>query len=207
MKQLLLISGIVLCSVTLRAQTGTISLNLDAGYNFGATVHFDPAYAKPQAAFQWGGGFEYFTFDDQSVELKYLRSATTFPLYSDVGGVPLNADADCGSVNYILLGWNKYFGNDPEGKVNPYGGLGLGVNILDVNSNSSTKFSWDAKIGVKIKTSSAVSIKLQGYLQHTISAAGTDMWYGWYGAYPVTDYASLWQFGLGGVLCFDFKRK
>jgi len=66
--------------------------------------------------------------------------------------------------------------------------------------------SWDAKLGVKIKTSSAVSLKLQAYLQHTISAAGTDIWYGWYGAYPVTTYAALWQFGLGGVLCFDFKK-
>jgi len=203
MKKILFVSLIVLFSVALRAQPGTISLNLDAGYNFGSTINFDVANAKPQGALQWGGGFEYYTMWDQSIELKYLRSSTDIEL-----NIPKSSiDVTSGSFNYILLGWNKYFGPDPEAKILPYGGLGLGMNIMDINDNTSTKFSWDAKLGVKIKTNSAVSLKLQGYLQHTISAAGTDIWYGWYGAYPVTDYASLWQFGLGGVVCFDFRRK
>jgi len=204
MRKFLLVSGILLFSVALRAQQGTMSINLDAGYNFGATVKFDVGEVKPQGGFQWGGGLEYFTFSDQSVELKYLRNATTFPVY--VAGIQKNSGADCGATNYILLGWNKYMG-DPDGKVRPFGGLGLGMNIIDIHGNSATKFAWDAKLGVKIKTSSAISLKLQAYLQHTISAVGTDIYYGWYGAYPVTDYAALWQFGLGGVLCYDFKRK
>ena len=189
-----------------RAQDpGTVSLNLDAGYNFNATVNFDASYAKPQAGFQWGGGFEYATNWGQSIEIKYLRNSTTFPLY--VGGVQTNKGADSGSLNYILLGWNHYLMNNPESKVIPYGGLGLGLNILDINDHTGTKFAWDAKLGVKIKTSSDVSLKLQAYLQHTLSAVGTDYWYGWGGYYPVTDYAALWQFGIGAVLCYDFKRK
>jgi len=203
MKKLLFVFGILLGTLVMRAQPGTLSLNLDAGYNFGSTINFDVASAKPQGALQWGGGFEYFTMWDQSIELKYLRSATDIEL-----NIPKSpTDVTSGSFNYILLGWNKYFGPDPEAKFLPYGGLGLGMNIMDINDNTSTKFSWDAKLGVKIKTKSAVSLKLQAYLQHTISAAGTDIWYGWYGAYPVTDYAALWQFGLGGVLCFDLRKK
>lgn len=206
MRKYFLIATILFCAGILRAQEpGTLSLNLDAGYNFGATVHFDASYAKPQAGFQYGGGFEFFTFYDQSVELKYLRNDTSFPLY--VSGAQINKGADTGSLNYILLGWNKYLGSNPGGKVLPYGGLGLGLNILNVNEHSGTKFAWDAKLGVKIKTSSSVALKLQAYLQHTISAVGTDYWYGWGGYYPVTDYAALWQFGLGAVLCYDFKRK
>ena len=203
MKKLFLISAIVLCSVALRAQPGTLSLNLDAGYNFGANVDLDAGKVHFPGAFQYGGGLEFFTMWDQSVELKYLRSASTAEI---TGALNAHSTTDV-SMNYILLGWNKYFGPDPEAKIMPYGGLGLGMNVIGYNNSTATKFAWDAKLGVKIKTSSAVSLKLQAYLQHSISAVGTDIYYGWYGAYPVTDYAALWQFGLGAVLCFDFKKK
>lgn len=204
MKKLFLIATILFCAVVMRAQQpGTLSLNVDAGYNFGSTVNFDAAHAKFDGAFQYGGGFEFFTSYDQSVELKYLRSATT----AHIDGLNNEKFAGDVSLNYILLGWNKYFGSNPEGKVQPYGGLGLGMNIINYNNDNATKFAWDAKLGVRIKTNSAVSVKLQAYLQHSLSAVGTDIYYGWYGAYPVTDYAALWQFGLGGVLCFDLRRK
>jgi hypothetical protein len=206
MKKLFLFSAIVLCATALRAQPGTLSLNLDAGYNFASTVNLDGGTIKPQGAFQYGGGLEFFTAWDQSVELKYLRSDPTVNIDFFYNGSRKQKTAEA-SMNYILLGWNKYFGPNPDAKVMPFGGLGLGMNILSNGNDNATKFAWDAKLGVKIKTNSAVSLKLQAYLQHSISAVGTDIWYGWYGAYPVTDYAALWQFGLGGVLCFDFKRK
>jgi len=202
MRKLFLLFGIVLCSVVLRAQPGTMSVNLDAGYNFGANVNLDAGEVHIPGAFQYGGGLEYFATWDQSVELKYLRSSST----AEVKALASTVTNDV-SMNYILLGWNKYFGPDPEAKVMPYAGIGLGMNIVGYNDDSATKFAWDAKLGVKIKTSSAVSLKLQAYLQHSLSAVGTDIYYGWYGAYPVTDYAALWQFGLGGVLCFDFQKK
>jgi hypothetical protein len=204
MKRLLIIFGILFSTLVMRAQPGTFSLNLDAGYNFSSTINFDITTAKPQGAFQWGGGFEYFIMRDQSVELKYLRSSPDIELNISQSPVYPNST---GSFNYILLGWNKYFGPDPEAKFLPYVGLGLGMNKIDINDNISTKFSWDAKLGVKIKTKSAVSLKLQAYLQHTSKVVAYDFWYGWNG-YPVTDYyAALWQFGLGGVLCFDFRKK
>jgi hypothetical protein len=206
MKKLLLFSAIVLCAVALRAQPGTISLNLDAGYNFASTVNLDGGTIKPQGALQYGGGLEFFPNWDQSIEIKYLRSDPTVNVNYFVSSVGKNYSTT-GSQNYILLGWNKYFGMNPEAKAIPYGGLGLGMNILGNGNSTATKFCWDAKLGVKIKTKSAVSLKLQAYLEHSLSAVGTDIWYGWYGAYPVTTYAALWQFGLGGVLCFDFKKK
>jgi hypothetical protein len=206
MKKLFLFSAIVLCAVTLRAQPGTLSLNLDAGYNFASTVNLDGGTIKPQGALQYGGGFEFFTFWDQSVEIKYLRSDPSVNVSYYINSARKDYTTT-GSQNYILLGWNKYFGANPEAKAVPFGGIGLGMNIIGNGNSSATKFSWDAKLGVKIKTNSAVSLKLQAYLEHSLSAVGTDIWYGWYGAYPVTTYAALWQFGLGGVLCFDFKRK
>jgi opacity protein-like surface antigen len=205
MKKTLLITSIVLCSIALYAQRGVISLNLDAGYTFKSNVDFGSANADVNAAFQWGGGLEFFSSDNSSVDLKYLRMSTTIPLF--VGDEQMNTGYDAGAVNYILLGGNKYFGQDPDAKARPYGGLGLGVGILDVNDNSATKFAWDAKLGVKIQTSSVVAIKLQGYMQSIVSTFGSDVWIAPNGQpYAVTDYVTLWQFGLSGILCFDFSK-
>jgi hypothetical protein len=207
MKKILLITSIVLCVIALRAQPGTISLNLDAGYTFQDKVNFDAAYTEVQGAFRYGGGIEYFMDFNKSIQLKYHRMDTYFPLYTQ-GGVRINTDNDYqGSVNYILLGWNTYFSGDPDAKVDPYGGLGLGVGVLGVNENTATKFAWDARLGVKIKTPSVVSLKVEAYMQSIISTFGTDVWYGYGGyAYAVPDYATLWQFGFTGILCFDFQR-
>jgi len=206
MKKILLITSIVLCVLALRAQPGTISLNLDAGYTFHDKVQFDAAYTDVQAAFRYGGGIEYFADFNKSITLKYHRMDTHFPLYRQ-NGEQINSDQDSkGSVNYILLGGNTYFG-DMDAKARPYGGLGLGVGVIGVNDNTATKFAWDARLGVKIKTSSVVSLKLEAYMQSIISTFGSDVWIGYGGyAYAVPDYATLWQFGFSGIVCFDFKR-
>jgi len=206
MKKILLLGVIILCAITIHAQPGTISLNLDAGYTFHDKVDFDAAYTDVQAAFRYGGGIEYFTGFNKSITLKYHRMDTQFPLYWQ-NGEQINSDKDNkGSVNYILLGGNTYFG-DMDAKARPYGGLGLGVGIIGVNDNTATKFAWDARLGVKIKTASVVSVKVEAYMQSIISTFGSDVWVGYNGvAYAVPDYATLWQFGFTGILCFDFKR-
>jgi len=206
MKKTILIISIAICSIALKAQPGTISLNLDAGYTFQSKVNFDAAYTEVQAAFRYGGGIEYFAGFNKSMTLKYHRMDTQFPLFTQAG-VRLNTDDQAkGSVNYILLGGNTYFG-DMDGKARPYGGLGLGVGVIGVNNNTATKFAWDARLGVKVKTSSVVSLKLEAYMQSIISTFGSDVWVGAGGyAYAVPDYATLWQFGFTGILCFDFKK-
>ena len=206
MKKILLLGVIIICAITLHAQPGTISLNLDAGYTFHDKVDFDAAYTDVQAAFRYGGGIEYFAGFNKSITLKYHRMDTYFPLYTQAG-VRINPENDYkGSVNYILLGGNTYFG-DMDAKASPYGGLGLGVGVIGINDNTATKFAWDARLGVKIKTASVVSLKLEAYMQSIISTFGSDVWVSGGGvAYAVPDYATLWQFGFTGILCFDFKR-
>ena len=206
MKKLVILASIILCTISIQAQPGVISLNLDAGYTFHDKVDFDAAYTDVQAAFRYGGGIEYFAGFNKSITLKYHRMDTHFPLYTQAG-VQINNDENSkGSVNYILLGGNTYFG-DVEAKARPYGGLGLGVGVIGVNDNSVSKFAWDARLGVKIKTASVVSLKLEAYMQSIISTFGSDIWVSGGGvAYAVPDYATLWQFGFTGILCFDFKK-
>ncbi|NTW23738.1 MAG: hypothetical protein HGA37_03475 [Lentimicrobium sp.] len=207
MKKIFLLGSFILSTITILAQPGTVSLNLDAGYTFQSTVDFDAAYTEVQGAFRYGGGIEYFADFNKSVVLKYHRMDTDFPLYLQ-NGEQLNSDRDSkGSVNYILIGGNNYFGDDLDAKALPYGGLGLGVGIVGVNENTATKFAWDARLGVKIKTSSVVSLKVEAYMQSIISTFGSDVWIGYNGyAYAVPDYATLWQFGFTGIVCFDFKK-
>lgn len=205
MKKVLLIACIAIFSIALKAQPGIISINLDAGYTFGSTVNFDAAHAHVDGAFQYGGGIEYFTDFNQSVEVKYLRMDTHFPLFKP-NGEQYNTGNDKGSVNYILLGWNKYFG-EMDAKARPFAGIGLGAGVVSVEGNNATKFAWDAKVGVKIQASPVVSLKLQAYMQSIISTFGSDVWISGSGyVYAVPDYATLWQFGLGGVICFDFEK-
>jgi len=105
MKKLLLVSCVVLFAMISRAQPGTISLNLDAGYNFGANMNYDNVTLNPQGAFQWGGGFEFFPTWDQSIEIKYLRSDPTVAIKNSL--IPYN-DVSA-SMTYLLFWWNKNF--------------------------------------------------------------------------------------------------
>jgi len=204
MKKIFLITTVVFCSLTLFAQRGVISLNLDAGYTFHDEVNFDIGYVDFGAAFQYGGGFEFFASDTKSFDIKYTRMDNQIMAYR--GLEQINKDKDKGSVNYILFNGNTYFGGDPFAKARPYAGLGLGMGVIGLDGSTTTKFAWDAKLGVKIQTESAVAVKLQAYMQSIVGTAGSDIWYSWYGPVSVPDYVALWQFGFTGILCFDFKK-
>jgi hypothetical protein len=204
-----LFAAILLFTVsTVNAQgPGSIALNVYGGYTFPDRVRLDNYYTDIQGAFEWGGGLEYFVRRNKSIELKYLRMDTRFPLYSPLGN-QVNKNNDNGALNFILLGGNNYFARTTDQKMVPYAGVDLGVGWADGPTQSSgAKFSWDAKLGVKLMTSSAVSFKLHAYVQSMISAFGTDFWYypGW-GTYAVSDYAHIFQFGLGGAVCFGKNK-
>ena len=209
MKRFFLFLVVFFFAISLTAQEPkSIALNLYGGYNFKDKVNFDASYGYINEGIQYGAGLEYFPARNKSFELRWLSMGTEFPFHGP-SGTQLNEGKDEGSINYILIGGNSYFGSDPNAKVLPYIGAGLGVGILALkDGNNSTKFAWDAKGGVKIKTSSAVSVNLHAYVQYVVSAVGYDYYYypGW-GTTAFTDYASIFQFGLGGAICFNFKKK
>ncbi len=189
------------------AQYSKVSLNLLGGYTFDEKVYFDAATATVKGAFQYGGSLEFFPSRNKSVEISYQRMGTTIPLYGPTG-TQYNKGNDDGSVNYILLNGINYFAKSNDAKALPFFGGGIGVGILNGAGSSATKFAWDLKGGVKVKTSSVVSFKLQAYLQSIISTFGSDYWYAGGGVvYSVPDYASMFQFGLGAAICIDFPSK
>ncbi len=207
MKKILILLAIVFFSVAGKAQkAGSLTLNLYGGYTFRDKVNVDVSYANVDAGFQYGGGLEYFLQSTSSIEVKYLRMDTRIPYYL-ANGTHVNINKDKGAVQYILAGYTGYFGNSSSRAV-PYAGLGMGAGIISIkDGNSATKFAWDAKLGVKIKTESLVSINLQAYFQSITSAVGSDYW-----VYPggalvaVPGYVSLFQFGLGAVVSLNFGK-
>ena len=208
MKKVFMFLALGLAVIKSNAQDpGSISLNVYGGYTFTDRVRFDASYADVKGAFEWGGGLEYFVRRDNSVEVRYRRMATNSPVYGPLGA-QLNKDNDASSAQFILLGGNRYFSSGIGDRTMPYIGAGIGVAILSGPENSRTSFAWDLQAGIKVKTQKALAFKLHAYVQSAISQFGNDYWYypGW-GTVAVADYAHLFQFGLGGAVVLDFKRK
>lgn len=208
MKRILFLFAISCLAMEAKAQEPrSISLNIYGGYTFTDRVRFDASYADVKGAFEWGGGLEYFTMRDNSIELRYRRMSTNSPIYGPNGN-QLNKDNDQSSAQFILLGGNHYFSSGPSAKAIPYIGAGVGVAILTGPENSKTTFAWDAQAGIKMRTNKMLALKLHAYVQSAISQFGNDYWYypGW-GTVAVADYAHLFQIGLGGAVVLDFRKK
>lgn len=212
MKKLLLIAGIALYTFSANAQSqGDISLDLYGGYTFQDKIYADAAYVTIEDGFQYGAGIEFFARSTKSIELKYLRMDTKTPIYSNsygniLSGAQLNKGNDSSAINYVLIAGNNYF-ETANPKLLPFVGFGLGVGWASGDQSTDARFAWDFKAGVKIKTSDSVSLKLQGYFQTIWASYGSDVYFypGWgYVSYPSD--ASLYQFGLGAALAFDFKN-
>ena len=212
MKNYLALIVVLLLSVGAKAQDrGSVLLNVAGGYTFGDRVDlYSPDYVQFGDGFQWGGGFEYFIQQNSSIGINYYRMDTKMEAYGRALGagpiVQLNAGNDSGALNYILADYTYYF-NTGSTTLKPYLAAGLGVGILETpQSGSNTNFAWDFKLGAKIKTGSPVSINLQAYLQSMSEPIGSSTyWNNWYGPISYTDYAVLYQFGLGAVISYDFK--
>jgi opacity protein-like surface antigen len=206
MKKLLLVAGIFLSALGVHAQNqGDIGLDLYGGYTFGDKIYSNNAtYLKFNENFQWGIGTEFYLRPTKSIELKYLRMDTKTSLYPQT---PTQTFKDVNTnINYILVGGNNYF-HTGNPSVVPFAGLGIGVGWVDAGDKSHTGFAWDFKAGVKIKASDVVSVKLQAYFQTIWASYGgqTIIYPGW-GAVTYPNNSSLYQFGLGGAVSFDFKH-
>jgi hypothetical protein len=204
--RIIAIIGLILMASAANAQEKYLSLNVYGGYTFTDRVKFDAAYADVLGNLEYGAGLEYFLNRDNSIELKYTRMGTDIPLYR-YNGNELNPDKQDGVIQFITFGGNHYFNRGVDAKAIPFIGGALGVSIMDGPENSTTNFGWDVQAGVKLRTQGPLGFKVRAYIQSVTSAFGSDYWYypGW-GGYLVPDYVTLFQFGLGGVVTFDFGR-
>ena len=191
-----------------------ISLNLNGGYTF--DDRFDLGvynnysnYGRINGSGQYGVGIEAFLQETRSLELTYQYMGTHAPFYAFNGQT--NAGDDKATLNFILIGGNNYL--PTRSNILPYAGMGIGVGIVNFdydgkNRQTLTKFAWNLHLGAKIKTESAVSFKIQAYLQSIVNGIGVGVGFGTGGAGAgVTTYSSILQFGVGGVVCFALGKQ
>ncbi len=202
LKYLAVLVFITLGILPATAQSPKFSFNIPLGYTFDESASFDGGKLTAKGGFQYGGAFEFFSSPTTSGEISYQRMATTFPVFS-TSGADLNETDPEGSLNYILVGGNKYIQKSGSNAM-PFFGAGAGVGIMNSKGQSSTNFAFNMKMGVKIATGKSVALKLQAYAQSMTATFGSDYWQTGSGnvvAYP--DRVFLFQFGLGGPICFD----
>jgi opacity protein-like surface antigen len=172
---------------------------------YSATEYFDGSI---NGGFQYGGGLELMPFPGAGVEFTYLRLDSKAPIEYYNGGIQFTT-FDI-AQNWLFLSFNKYVPVNP--KVEPYAGLELGMDIINVynpdNSNdlSSTKFAWGIKAGVNIWANEKVGIELQTSLLSAVQAVGGGVYFGTGGAGAgVSGFSTYYQFNLGGGLVFKIR--
>ena len=73
---------------------------------------------------------------------------------------------------------------------------------LNYDANT-TKFAWGFRLGGNIWASPKIALKIQAQIMSATQAAGGGFYFGTGGAGAgVSTYSSIYQFGLGGGLCF-----
>ena len=178
--------------------------NVDSYYS--DTDYFDGSF---EGGFQYGGGLEVLPAPAIGVEISYLRLDSKAPMeyYAD-GGIQFT-DFDL-AQNWLFLGFNKYIPVNP--RVEPFAGLQLGMDILNVenpengNTGSATKFAWGIKAGAHVWVNEKVGLKLQLGLMSAVQAMGGGIYFGTGGAGAgVSGFSTYYQFNLGGGLVFKVR--
>ena len=171
--------------------------HVDNGYSYNSQGYFD---GTVKGGFMWGAGLEFRLHDYYGLELLYQRLDTHAPIayypYYNTGiiddGVQ-NATVDLG-VNYIMVAGTRSM-QRPGSKVEPYGGLMLGMAIINADatekhidgsetpiSSNATKFAWGARFGTNIWASDRVGLKLQAQFISVPQGAGGGLYFGTGGA-------------------------
>jgi hypothetical protein len=202
---------LLLLQISLAGFAQKVMLNGYGAYVF--DDKFDTYYSsteyvegKIKGGFMWGAGLEFKIREDYGAELSYYRLDTQAPVRTYVR----NRTIDLG-VNYIMLGGVRYLTISNE-KIQPYGGLLLGMAIFNnknpqnTEQSSATKFAWGARLGTNIWFSERVGLKLQAYVLSAVQGAGGGLYLGTGGAGAgVSTYSTLYQFGLGGGIVVKVK--
>ncbi len=176
------------------------------GYTFQDKVSYSNAYGYVNAGGHWGASVEGISKTGQGIELLYQQQPTHTPMYYYNSPTKINENSDQTTISYFMLNGVDYL---LKSRIQPYGGVGIGVALIDTKSyGSATKFSWDAKLGVRLKASSRISVKVQAQLYAILQAEGGDFYTGSGGSgVAVNSTSSIYQFGFSGGICLNFEKK
>ncbi|TLX73647.1 hypothetical protein E9993_14400 [Labilibacter sediminis] len=176
-----------------------------SGYMFGGKIHYYDGNVNIKDSENYGVALNYILENGIGISLEYIRQPTSFVHTIYRGGfVDRKITGDLNN-DWFQLGAIKHFG---EGKVVPYGGLGLGVASFAPQKSSyddEVKFAITAQGGVKFFFNDHLGIKLHLRMLVPIQWSG----FGFYGGSggsggSVNLGSSFVQGDVGGGLVFRF---
>ena len=149
------------------------------GYQFGSKLYYGANnYIKAESGDQFGITLGIEADYDMMIELSYIHHSTELRL-RDVFISPIENRITDLSADWIMIGINKYFGDD---MIKPFFGGSVGVvfltndnvnyEIVNYSISNNSKFAFSFKGGVNIMFSEAVGINLQGGIMVPVTWGG-----------------------------------
>jgi hypothetical protein len=107
----------------------------------------------------------------------------------------------------LFIGGQRLF--PASDKITGFSGLNLGAGLLSSKDDifsTITKFAMGFDLGIKIKVSEKIGVRLQTNLNFPISSSGGTMWWSSGGSnVEMTGNVPIWSFGFNGGLIFKIK--
>jgi opacity protein-like surface antigen len=197
---------IVLMALTAWTQPSITLLTFES-YTFPDQFDTEYGHGKIQDGFQWGGGLEFGLAETAAVELIYQNLKTDAYYNGYYTPIDPQKSGNIG-INYVMLGGTKYAPlND---KISGFGTVDMGVAWSNPDTNlaveSATKFAIGARLGVRIKASEKVSLRIHGQVFSPVQWAGGGFFVGTGGSGAgVSTGSTIWQFNLGGSLNYRIR--
>jgi opacity protein-like surface antigen len=174
------------------------------GYTFQNKIEFSTIDCYVRNSAHYGISLEGINQEGIGLELLYQRQETHAPVYTKASPAVQLTSKDNLTISYIMLNTIFYMHANPT--LSPYLGLGIGVSLLNTDaasasnnlsySHSQSKFTWDAKLGVRLNMSEKAAIKLQSQFYAIANVNGS----GIYSAEATTAWA--FQFGFTAGFCY-----
>lgn len=184
----------------------TITLLTFESYSFEDKFTTNDGYdGKINDGFQWGAGIEFGIRETMAIELIYQHLSTDGYIRTPILGSFTESSGDV-NIDYIMLGGTRY--HPFNERVSGFGSVDAGIGILSAKNsgNSTEKFCWGPRLGLRINASDKISLRIHGQLISAVQALGGGLYIGTGGTGAgLTGYSTFWQWNVGGSLNFRLK--
>ena len=183
MKKWPLLSGIMCCMFGISFAQSSIEFIPTGGYTFGDKLNFANTFGRIDAAFNYGGSFQFNFNRHMGIEVAYNRMQAPAKLYN-YGAIPGDAPTyqTSAGINYIMAGPVTRFPL-PESPVSLFMGADLGAAIFTPSPNSfssNAAFAYGFQAGADIFVDPQFGIRLSARLLGT-APTSSGYYFGYWG--------------------------
>jgi len=183
MKKWILLSGLMCCMFGVSLAQSSIEFIPTGGYTFADKVDFANSFGRIDAAFNYGGSFQFNFNRHLGLEIAYNRMQTPAKLYN-YGAIPGDQPTyqTSAGINYIMAGPVSRFPL-PGSPVSLFMGADLGAAIFTPSPNSfssNAAFAYGFQAGADIFVDPQFGIRLSARLLGT-APTSSGYYFGYWG--------------------------